>query len=214
MSQDTLDVIYEAVLAGDANATTAAVNEALAEGLTADAILNDACIPAMDEVGALFEEGEKFVPEMLISARAMGAAMTILRPLLIEAGVETVGTVVIGTVHGDLHDIGKNLVGMMLEGAGFEVIDLGTDVPAQKFVDAVQEYNPDILGMSALLTTTTKSMPATLNALTEAGVRDSVKVIIGGAPITDEYAAKIGADGFAADAGSAARVARALIGLG
>lgn len=208
-----LDTIYDAVLDGNAPGAVAAVEAALAAGETAQAILNDACIPAMAEVGALFEEGEKFVPEMLISARAMAAAMTILRPLLIEAGVETVGKVVLGTVHGDLHDIGKNLVGMMLEGAGFEVIDLGTDVPPQKFVDAVKEHQPDILGMSALLTTTTKSMPATLAALTEAGVRGQVKVIIGGAPITDDFAVKIGADGFAADAGSAARAARALMGL-
>ncbi len=208
-----LDTIYDAVLDGDAPGASAAVQAALANGETPQAILNDACIPAMAEVGALFEEGEKFVPEMLISARAMAAAMVILRPLLVEAGVETVGKVVLGTVHGDLHDIGKNLVGMMLEGAGFEVIDLGTDVPPQKFVDAVREHQPHIVGMSALLTTTTKSMPATLAALTEAGVRDQVKVIIGGAPITDDFADKIGADGFAADAGSAARAARALMGL-
>lgn len=208
-----LDTIYDAVLDGDAPGASAAVEAALANGETPQAILNDACIPAMAEVGALFEEGEKFVPEMLISARAMAAAMVILRPLLVEAGVETVGKVVLGTVHGDLHDIGKNLVGMMLEGAGFEVIDLGTDVPPQKFVDAVVEHQPHIVGMSALLTTTTKSMPATLAALTEAGVRDQVKVIIGGAPITDDFAVKIGADGFAADAGSAARSARALMGL-
>jgi 5-methyltetrahydrofolate--homocysteine methyltransferase len=208
-----LDTIYDAVLDGDAKGAAAAVEAALAAGESPQAILNDACIPAMAEVGALFEEGEKFVPEMLISARAMAAAMTILRPLLVAAGVKNVGKVVLGTVHGDLHDIGKNLVGMMLEGAGFEVIDLGTDVPPQKFVDAVKQHQPDILGMSALLTTTTKSMPATLNALVEAGVRDQVKVIIGGAPITDDFAKKIGADGFAADAGSAAREARALMGL-
>jgi 5-methyltetrahydrofolate--homocysteine methyltransferase len=208
-----LDTIYDAVLDGDAKGAAAAVEAALAAGESPQAILNDACIPAMAEVGALFEEGEKFVPEMLISARAMAAAMTILRPLLVEAGVKNVGKVVLGTVHGDLHDIGKNLVGMMLEGAGFEVIDLGTDVPPQKFVDAVKQHQPDIVGMSALLTTTTKAMPATLNALAEAGVRDQVKVIIGGAPITDDFAKKIGADGFAADAGSAARAARALMGL-
>ena len=208
-----LDTIYDAVLDGDAKGAAAAVEAALAAGETPQAILNDACIPAMAEVGALFEEGEKFVPEMLISARAMAAAMTILRPLLVEAGVKNVGKVVLGTVHGDLHDIGKNLVGMMLEGAGFEVIDLGTDVPPQKFVDAVKQHQPDIVGMSALLTTTTKSMPATLNALADAGGRDQVKVFIGGAPITDDFAKKIGADGFAADAGSAARAARALMGL-
>ena len=208
----SLDAIYTAVLDGNAKAATAGVDKALADGVSPQAILNEACIPAMAEVGALFEEGEKFVPEMLISARAMAAAMTILRPLLVEAGVKNVGKVVLGTVHGDLHDIGKNLVGMMLEGAGFEVVDLGTDVPPQKFVDAVKEHQPDIVGMSALLTTTTKSMPATITALTEAGLRDQVKILIGGAPITDEFAKKIGADGFAADAGSAAREAKALLG--
>lgn len=207
-----LNTIYEAVFDGNAKEAAAAVEAVLAAGETPETILNDACIPAMAEVGEEFEQGEKFVPEMLISARAMAAAMTILRPLLVQAGVKNVGKVVLGTVHGDLHDIGKNLVGMMLEGAGFEVIDLGTDVPPQKFVAAVQEHRPDILGMSALLTTTTKSMPLTLNALIEAGLRDQVKVIVGGAPITDDFAKKIGADGFAADAGSAARVAKALMG--
>jgi 5-methyltetrahydrofolate--homocysteine methyltransferase len=210
----SLDAIYEAVLNGNAKAASSGVEKALADGVSPQAILNKACIPAMGEVGRLFEEGEKFVPEMLISARAMAAAMAILRPLLVEAGVDTVGKVVIGTVHGDLHDIGKNLVSMMLEGAGFEVIDLGTDVPPGRFVAAVEEHSPDIVGMSALLTTTTKSIPATLKALEEAGLRDSVKVMIGGAPITEEYAMKIGADGFAADAGGAARAARALIDAG
>lgn len=210
----SLDAIYEAVLSGNAKAATAGVEKALADGASPQAILNDACIPAMAEVGRLFEEGEKFVPEMLISARAMSAAMVILRPLLVEAGVENVGRVVIGTVHGDLHDIGKNLVSMMLEGAGFEVIDLGTDVPPHKFVAAVQEHKPDIVGMSALLTTTTKSIPATIKALEEAGLRGQVKVMIGGAPITEDFAMKIGADGFAADAGGAARAARALIDAG
>ncbi len=208
-----INTIYEAVFDGNAKAAAAAVEAVLAAGETPETILNDACIPAMAEVGAEFEEGEKFVPEMLISARAMAAAMTILRPLLVQAGVKTVGKVVLGTVHGDLHDIGKNLVGMMLEGAGFEVIDLGVDVPPQKFVAAVQQHQPDILGMSALLTTTTKAMPLTLSALAEAGLREQVKVLIGGAPITDDFAQKIGADGFAADAGSAARVANALMGL-
>ena len=207
----SLDTIYDAVLNGNAKAATAGVEAALQAGETPQMILNEACIPAMAEVGALFEEGEKFVPEMLISARAMAAAMTILRPLLVEAGVKTVGKVVLGTVHGDLHDIGKNLVGMMLEGAGFEVVDLGTDVQPQQFVDAVMQHHPDIVGMSALLTTTTKSMPMTITALTEAGLRDKIKILVGGAPITDEFAKKIGADGFAADAGSAARAARALI---
>ena len=208
-----LNTIYEAVFDGNAKEAAAAVEAVLAAGETPETILNDACIPAMAEVGEEFEAGEKFVPEMLISARAMAAAMTILRPLLVQAGVKTVGKVVLGTVHGDLHDIGKNLVGMMLEGAGFEVIDLGVDVAPQKFVDAVKQHQPDIVGMSALLTTTTKAMPMTLAALVDAGLRDQVKVMIGGAPITDDFAQKIGADGFAADAGSAARKARALMGL-
>jgi 5-methyltetrahydrofolate--homocysteine methyltransferase len=207
----SLDTIYDAVLNGNAQAAAAGVEAALVAGESPQKILNDACILAMAEVGTQFEQGDKFVPEMLISARAMAAAMAILRPLLVQAGVKNVGKVVLGTVHGDLHDIGKNLVGMMLEGAGFEVVDLGTDVPPQKFVDAVKDHQPDIVGMSALLTTTTKSMSATLQALTEAGVRGRVKVIVGGAPITEEFANKIGADGFAADAGSAARAARALI---
>ena len=209
----SLDTIYDAVLNGNAKAATAGVEAALQAGETPQMILNEACIPAMAEVGALFEEGEKFVPEMLISARAMSAAMLILRPLLIQAGVKNVGKVVLGTVHGDLHDIGKNLVGMMLEGAGFEVIDVGTDVPPQKFVDAVKEHRPDIVGMSALLTTTTKSIPTTIQALETAGLRSDVKVMIGGAPITQDFATRIGADGFAPDAGGAARAARALIGL-
>ncbi|MEA3335214.1 MAG: corrinoid protein [Chloroflexota bacterium] len=207
----SLDTIYDAVLDGDANATAVEVQAGLDAGLSAEDILNEACIPAMTEVGRLFEIGEKFVPEMLISARAMTAATTILKPLLAEEGVETIGTVIIGTVLGDLHDIGKNLVSMMLEGAGFEVIDLGTDVSPAKFVAAVQEYNPDIMGMSALLTTTTKSIPATIAALEEAGIRGDVKVMVGGAPVTQDFADRVGADGFAPDAGSAARAAAALL---
>lgn len=207
-----INTIYEAVFDGNAKAAAAAVEAVLAAGETPETILNDACIPAMAEVGAEFEEGEKFVPEMLISARAMAAAMTILRPLLVQAGVKTVGKVVLGTVHGDLHDIGKNLVGMMLEGAGFEVIDLGVDVPPQKFVAAVQQHQPDILGMSALLTTTTKAMSLTLSALAEAGLREQVKVMIGGAPVTETYAHDIGADGYAADASRAATLAKTLVG--
>ncbi len=210
---DSLDLIYDAVLDGDAPGAKAGVEVALKEGVAAEDILYEACIPAMSEVGHLFEIGEKFVPEMLISARAMSAAMTILKPLLVEAGVETIGKIIVGTVAGDLHDIGKNLVAMMLEGAGFEVIDLGTDVSPQKFVDAVREHKPDIIGMSALLTTTTKSIPATVEALTEAGLRDQVKVMIGGAPVTQDFADKAGADGFAADAGSASRSAKALLGV-
>ncbi|MFN2167206.1 MAG: corrinoid protein [Anaerolineae bacterium] len=207
----SLDIIYQAVLDGDARTTATAVQAALDDGANPEDILHQACIPAMTEVGRLFEIGEKFVPEMLISARAMKQATDILRPLLVDRGVETVGTVVVGTVAGDLHDIGKNLVGMMLEGAGFTVIDLGTDVAPAKFVAAVQEHNPDIVGMSALLTTTTKSISNTIVALEDAGLRGQVKVMVGGAPITSDFASRVGADGFAPDAGSAARVARSLL---
>ncbi|HEY52484.1 MAG TPA: cobalamin-binding protein [Caldilineae bacterium] len=209
----SLDAVYEAVLTGNAPAATEATNASLSEGLTAEKILYEGCIPAMSEVGRQFEIGEKFVPEMLIAARAMSAATKILRPLLVEEGVEQIGTVVMGTVAGDLHDIGKNLVGMMMEGAGFGIIDLGTDVSPERFVESVTKDKPDIIAMSALLTTTTRSIINTINALEEAGVRDQVKVMIGGAPITQDFADKVGADGFAPDASSAARKARTLIGL-
>ena len=207
-----IQTIFNGILEGDQNLVLQQVEEALHNGLAPDRILKDGLVAAMGEVGRLFEAGEYYVPEMLVAARAMQSGLKVLKPHLVESGVKAAGKVVIGTVSGDLHDIGKNLVGMMLEGAGFEVIDVGTDVPPQKFVDAVKQHQPDILGMSALLTTTTKSMPETIKALTEAGLRDKVKILIGGAPITDEFAKKIGADGFAADAGSAAREAKALIG--
>jgi 5-methyltetrahydrofolate--homocysteine methyltransferase len=209
----SLEAIYDAVLKGDAKQTEAEVTAALAANTPAGDILHKACIPAMGEVGRLFEEGEKFVPEMLISARAMQAGMNLLKPHLAEADVSVLGKVVIGTVAGDLHDIGKNLVGMMLEGSGFEVIDLRTDVSPQQFVDAVKEHQPHMIGMSALLTTTMPSMSATIEALKEAGLRDEVKVMIGGAPITQDFAEKIGADGFAPDASSAARKAKELVGI-
>jgi 5-methyltetrahydrofolate--homocysteine methyltransferase len=207
----SLETIYEAVLKGDANTAANETQAELNAGTPAEKILHEACIPAMSEVGRLFEIGEKFVPEMLIAARAMQRAVDLLKPHLVEAELKVVGRVVIGTVAGDLHDIGKNLVAMMMEGAGFEIIDLGTDVSPEKFVEAVQNNNVDMVGMSALLTTTMASISATIEALTEAGVRDKVKVIIGGAPITQDFADKVGADGFAPDAGSAPRVAKALL---
>jgi 5-methyltetrahydrofolate--homocysteine methyltransferase len=207
----SLESIYEAVLNGDFKSAAAETEAVLGAGASAADILHKACIPAMTEVGRLFEIGEKFVPEMLIAARAMQAALEILRPELVEADVKAVGKVVIGTVAGDLHDIGKNLVGMMMEGAGFDVVDLGTDVSADDFVGAVKEHNPDLIGMSALLTTTMPSMTATVEALTEAGLRDSVKVLIGGAPVTQAFASEIGADGFAPDASSATRKAKELL---
>jgi len=208
----SLETIYQAVLDGDAPAAESAVKEALAANVPAEDILQKACIPAMGEVGRLFEEGEKFVPEMLISARAMQKSVTLLKPLLAEGNVQAVGKVVVGTVQGDLHDIGKNLVGMMLEGTGFEVIDLGTDVTPIKFVEAVKTHHPQIIGMSALLTTTMPSMKKIMDALQEAGLRGQVKVLIGGAPVTEAYANQIGADGYAPDASSAARKAKALMG--
>lgn len=209
----SLDTIYDAVLDGKAPAAKAETEAALEEGIPADEILHNACIPAMDEVGRLFELGEKYVPEMLMAARAMQFALDVLEPHMAQVEITSTGKVVIGTVGGDLHDIGKNLVGMMLQGAGFEIIDLGTDVAPEKFVEAVQENKPDIVGMSALLTTTMASITATIEALTEAGVRDNVKILVGGAPITQDFATAIGADGYAADAGSASRVAKSLMGI-
>ena len=197
---------------GNAQGAATQVQTALDAGVVPGEILNKGCIAAMGEVGRLFEEGEMFVPDMLIAARAMQASMNILKPHLAEGEITSAGKVVIGTVAGDLHDIGKNLVGMMMEGAGFEIVDLGTDVSAEVFVGAVKEHNPDLIGMSALLTTTMPSMTATIEALTEAGLRDQVKVLIGGAPVTQAFADEVGADGFAPDASSATRKAKELLG--
>lgn len=205
-----LDEIYDGILDGDMGSVKANVQAAVDSGMEPGEILNEGMISAMGEVGRLFEEGEYFVPEMLIAARAMQAGLAILKPLLVDAGVESVGKVAIGTVKGDMHDIGKNLVGMMLEGAGFEVVDLGTDVAPEKFVEAVKD-GAGVIGLSALLTTTMPSMSRTIDALKEAGLRDSVKVMIGGAPVTTEYADQIGADGFASDASSAVALAKGLI---
>ena len=209
----SLDGVYEAILDGNANDATSETRGAIDAGVSAPEILHEACIPAMTEVGRLFEIGEIFVPQMLISARAMKQSLEILKPLLVDADVQTVGRVVIGTVAGDLHDIGKNLVSIMLEGAGFEIIDLGTDTSPEAFVSAVQEHKPDLLGMSALLTTTLAGIGQTIEALEEAGVRDNVKIIVGGAPVTQDFADQVGADGFAPDAGSAPRLAKALLGV-
>jgi 5-methyltetrahydrofolate--homocysteine methyltransferase len=206
----TIQTIYKNVVEGNAPQVEAAVKSALAQGLAADVILKDGLIAAMDEVGRRFEEGDFFVPEMLIAARAMQTGLQLLKPRLIESGVKAAGKVAIGTVKGDLHDIGKNLVAMMLEGAGFEVQDLGTDVSPEKFVKAAQE-GAQVIGMSALLTTTMANMQATLNALVQAGVRDKVKVVVGGAPVTEAFAARIGADAFAPDASSATRKVRQLL---
>jgi 5-methyltetrahydrofolate--homocysteine methyltransferase len=205
-----LENIYQAVLEGDAAGTQTGVQAALDENLEAERILKEGLIPAMTEVGRLFEENEYFVPEMLISARAMQSGLNLLKPYLVSSGVPAAGKVVIGTVKGDLHDIGKNLVMMMLEGSGFEIIDLGTDVSPQQFAESVQENQASILAMSALLTTTMPNMKDTIDELAEKGLRERVKVIVGGAPLTQAYADQIGADGFAPDASAAARLARRL----
>ena len=203
--------IYQNVIDGNAPAVQAGVQAALASGASADTILQDALIKAMQEVGRRYEIGDLYVPEMLIAARAMQAGLNVLKPLLVAGGVQAAGRVVIGTVHGDLHDIGKNLVGMMLEGAGIEVKDLGNDVSPEKFVQAAQD-GAQIIAMSALLTTTMASMKKTIDALEKAGVRNKVKVIIGGAPVTSAYAKQIGADGYAPDASSASRLVKELVG--
>jgi len=208
----TIESIYKGILEGDQHLVAQQVTDALNAGLSPDMVLKDGLVAAMGEVGRLFENGEYYVPEMLIAARAMQAGLKLLKPGLADTGIKAVGRVVIGTVSGDLHDIGKNLVGMMLEGAGFEVIDLGTDVKPEAYVSAVREHKPNIVAMSALLTTTMPNMEATIKALEEAGLRKQVKVIIGGAPITEEYAKKIGADGSAYDASVAVKVARSLMG--
>lgn len=208
-----LQQIYERVVAGDTPGVKELVEQAVDEGVPPSGIISGYLIPAMTEVGARFERQEFYVPEMLIAARAMQTGLGILKPLLVEGELETAGQVVMGTVKGDLHDIGKNLVSMMLEGAGFEVTDLGVDVAPERFVDAVREQKPGLVGMSALLTTTMPAMASTSKALVEAGLRDKVKVLVGGAPLTQTYADQIGADGYAPDAGSAVRKARELLGI-
>jgi 5-methyltetrahydrofolate--homocysteine methyltransferase len=202
--------IYQNVIDGQAFEVEGGVKAALAANIGAEEILKNTLIAAMSEVGQRFEAGDMFVPEMLIAARAMQAGLKILKPFLAKADVKAAGKVAIGTVKGDLHDIGKNLVAMMLEGSGFEIMDLGVDVTPEAFVNAVKN-GAQIIGMSALLTTTMSSMEGTIQAIKTAGLREKVKVMIGGAPVTQDYANKIGADGFAPDASSASRVARQLM---
>ncbi len=203
--------IHTNVMEGDTNAVNSNIQTAIDAGIPVADILNEGMIAAMAEVGRLFEEGEYFVPEMLISARAMQAGLALLKPLLKNAEIASAGKVAIGTVKGDLHDIGKNLVAMMLEGGGFEIIDLGTDVPPEKYVEAVRNQGAQIVAMSALLTTTMPAIKNTIDALSAAGMRGQVKVMIGGAPVTQNYADQIGADGFAPDASRAVTIARELV---
>jgi 5-methyltetrahydrofolate--homocysteine methyltransferase len=186
-------------------------DDALDEGLTADVILNKGLMPGMDHVGVEFKAGNMFVPEVLRSAKTMQTSMDILKPLLAESGTKMVGKVLLGTVKGDLHDIGKNLVGMMCEGAGFEVQDIGKDIAPEGFVEAVKEFEPDVVGMSALLTTTMRAMESTIKVLEEAGLRDKVKIMIGGAPVTQAFSDQIGADGYASNAASAAELAKKFV---
>jgi len=195
--------LSESVIKGEEEKVKELVQEAIDQGLEPSEIINQGLISGMNVVGKRFKEGDMFVPEVLLSARSMKGGMELVKPLLMEGDMEEAGVVLLGTVEGDLHDIGKNLVGMMMESGGLEVINLGTDVTAEEFAEAVREHKPDVLGMSALLTTTMLEMKNTIEVLIEEGLRDSVKVIVGGAPVTKEFADEIGADGWAPDAASA-----------
>ena len=208
---NALQELKQSVIAGNHHQAMDLTNQLLESGINAKEILNEGLIAGMSAVGELFKTGDCFVPEMLIAARAMQSALDILRPVLVDTGVEPTGTVVIGTVRGDLHDIGKNLTSMFLEGAGFNVVDLGVDVSAEQFIAAIKEHNADLLGMSALLTTTMTYTADVIKALEEANIRDQVKVVVGGAPITEDWAKQIGADAFALDAASGADRCKELV---
>ncbi len=205
---DTISQIVNAVIEGRMKDMAGLTQEALAGGASAQEILDKGLMPGMDVVGVEFKKGKRFVPDVLLSARTMQVSLDILKPMLAETGAKMTGKVVIGTVKGDLHDIGKNLVAMMLQGSGFEVVDLGKDVAPDKFVDAVKREQPNIVAMSALLTTTMRSMGHTITALKEAGLRESVRVMVGGAPVTTDFAKQIGADGYASNAPAAAEMAK------
>jgi len=209
--EEILQGLYDNTLVGNAPEVKDLTNAGLALNMDPETLLYEALIPSLEEVGARFERGDFFVPEMLIAARAMQGALDILRPLLAETGAKPIGTYVMGTVKGDVHDIGKNLVNIMLEGAGFTVWDLGVNVAPEKFIEAIQEHKPDVVGFSAFLTTTMPMFKANINALEKAGIRDDVIVMVGGAPVTQAYADAVGADGYAADASTAVRLAKDLI---
>jgi corrinoid protein of di/trimethylamine methyltransferase len=210
--EELFEKMAEVLIAGKQEEVKSLTQEALDKGAAARDILDKGLLAGMDVVGQRFKAGDMFIPEVLLCARCMHGAMDILKPLLSEADAAGVGTYLIGTVEGDLHDIGKNLVSMMLEGAGFQVVDLGTNITAQQFVDAVKEHQPDILGMSALLTTTMPRMEETIQALKEAGIRDQVKIMAGGAPVTQDFVDKIGGDAYGANAASATEKAKELVG--
>jgi 5-methyltetrahydrofolate--homocysteine methyltransferase len=201
-----------AVLEGEAEKTAELVQKALDKDLAAKEILDNGLVVGMNEVGVRFKRGDMFVPEVLMSADSMAAGMKILRPELVASGAKLIGKIMLGTVQGDLHDIGKNLVGMMCEGAGFEVVDIGFDADPETFIEAIKEHQPDIVGMSAMLTTTMRAMGHTLKAIQEAGLRDQVKIIVGGAPVDAEFAERIGADGYGSNAPSGADLAKELVG--
>ena len=208
---EILEKLSTAVLEGDSEKTPGLVQEALTEGLVPKDILDNGMVVGMNEVSVRFKAGEMYVPEVLMSAEAMQAGLKVLRPLLVSSGAKLIGKIVIGTVNGDLHDIGKNLVGMICEGAGFEVIDLGFNVEPEKFITAIKEQQPQIVGMSALLTTTMRSMGHTIKALEEAGLRDKIKIMVGGAPVDAEFAKRIGADGYGSNAPAGADLAKRLV---
>ena len=208
---EILKGLYDETMVGNKPAVLELTQTGIDSGLPPERMLFEALIPSLEEVGARFERGDWFVPEMLIAGKAMAGALDLLRPLLAQTGVESVGTFIMGTVKGDVHDIGKNLVNIMLEGAGFTVIDLGVQVPPEKFVAAIEEHQPDIVGMSAFLTTTMPMFKANINAIEKAGLRDKVVIMVGGAPVTQEYADVCGADGYAADAATAVRRAKEFV---
>ena len=209
---DIYERLSTAVLEGNEERVPKLVQKGLDEGLVPKDILDNGLIVGMNEVGARFKRGDMFVPEVLMSAKSMQAGLTVLRPELVASGAQLIGTIVMGTVKGDLHDIGKNLVGMMCEGAGFEVIDLGFNVEPEKFIQAIKEHQPNIVGMSALLTTTMRAMGHTIKAIEEAGLRDQVKIMVGGAPVDAEFAERIGADGYGSNAPAGSELAKRLAG--
>ncbi len=213
MSEKIFEKISTAILEGDSDTSASITQQGLDEGVSAEDILNNGLIVGMNEVGVRFKAGDMFVPEVLMSAEAMAAGMDLLRPLLAESDTKMAGTIVMGTVKGDLHDIGKNLVSMMCEGAGFQIVNIGFDAAPEKFIEAIKEHQPEIVGMSAMLTTTMRAMGHTIKAIEEAGLRDKLKIMVGGAPVDQEFADRIGADGYGANAPASSELAKQLVGL-